>query len=116
MFKHNKENYLQHKVNNCKYYDRKKDYYNEFKTISKDWIKKTIKEQFNRCYYCHAVMTYGEGYTNKTDITVERIDNNEAHNKDNCVMACLKCNNWRGNNCSSDEFLVMIGALINYSK
>lgn len=116
MLEYNKESYIQHKVNNCKYYDRKKDYYDDFKTINKSWIKKTINQQFNRCYYCHIVMTYGEGITSKTDITIERIKNDEPHNRDNCVIACLKCNNWRGNNCKAEEFVVMVEALINFNK
>lgn len=107
------QNYIQHKVHNCKHYDRKRGFYDEINTVDKDWIMKQVGEQFNRCHYCKTRMTYGDSANNKTDITVERIDNSIPHNKNNSLLACLKCNTWRSDNCSSKEWVVMIEALYN---
>jgi hypothetical protein len=106
-------NYVQHKVHNCKHYDRKRGFYDEIRTVTKEWILEQVMEQFNRCHYCKTQMTYGDGPTNKTDITVERIDNSHPHNKRNCILACLNCNTWRSDNCSSEEWVVMMEALHN---
>ncbi|KAA6357628.1 MAG: hypothetical protein EZS28_046845 [Streblomastix strix] len=45
----------------------------------------------NKCCYFHAK------FTNVNKPTLERIDNNIAHTKDNCKLACQLCNSTRSN-------------------
>ncbi|KAA6362242.1 MAG: hypothetical protein EZS28_042231, partial [Streblomastix strix] len=45
----------------------------------------------NKCCYCNAK------FTNVNKPTLERIDNNIAHTKDNCKLACQLCNSTRSN-------------------
>ncbi|KAA6397570.1 MAG: hypothetical protein EZS28_006900 [Streblomastix strix] len=45
----------------------------------------------NKCCYCQAK------FTNVNKPTLERIDNNIAHTKDNCKLACQLCNSTRSN-------------------
>ena len=99
--------YVQHKVHNAKHYDRRRGFYDPVQAVDKQWILHQMKTQFNRCGYCLDKMTSGESPSSKTDLTVERLDNSKAHNKDNCILSCMKCNTWRSDNCSSEEWEVM---------
>lgn len=46
-----------------------------------------------KCFYCREdVMIVYENVRDPRQWTLERIDNSLGHNRDNCVIACLKCN------------------------
>ena len=50
-----------------------------------------------KCYYCKkdCLITY-ENVRENTQWTLDRINNDKGHNKDNVVISCLKCNLKRG--------------------
>ncbi|KAA6373464.1 MAG: hypothetical protein EZS28_031009 [Streblomastix strix] len=55
----------------------------------------------NKCCYCQAK------FTSVNKPTLERIDNNIAHTKDNCKLACKLCNSTRSNK-DADVAKIMI--------
>tara|TARA_A100001015_G_scaffold279923_1_gene341544 strand:+ start:2291 stop:2827 length:537 start_codon:yes stop_codon:yes gene_type:complete len=57
--------------------------------IDKKFLKELIKNNLN-CYYCNIEFNYIEKCQDY--ITLERLNNNLPHTKDNCTLACLKCN------------------------
>jgi hypothetical protein len=68
------------------------------------------KLQDFECFYCYCVLLYGNDIDrrkNPDSITIERISNHIGHEFDNCVLACLGCNNIRGNR--SFDTMVMYG-------
>ena len=74
--------------------DIKKNRYVPENFIDQQWVLDTQKAQRDLCYYCDLLMLYGEGVnrtTNRMGLTVERLDNNRGHNKDNCVLCHKKC-------------------------
>ena len=61
--------------------------------INVDWITSTLKKQCNTCYICKN--TFNWSTTNNgmnTNMTVDRMDNSQDHNKNNCKLACIQCN------------------------
>jgi hypothetical protein len=62
--------------------------------ITKEWIHETLEIQQNLCIYCSCLMLFGEGVcrTDPNGLTIERKDNQLAHIKENCVLACARCN------------------------
>lgn len=84
---------LQNKIRGYKYQDKK---HGEMITKQSINLMDTIEMLFHsklRCYYCrHRIFIL---YNNKYDDyqwTLDRIDNTIGHNKENCVVSCLKCN------------------------
>ena len=52
----------------------------------------TLKE-CNQCYMCKKSFSLDIiDSVVKSDITADRIDNKLAHTKNNCKLACVKCN------------------------
>ncbi|KAA6398849.1 MAG: hypothetical protein EZS28_005627 [Streblomastix strix] len=66
----------------------RRDTTNNVTTIDMDYFNQMIT---NKCSYCNAK------FTNVNKPTLERIDNNIAHTKDNCKLACQLCNSTRSN-------------------
>jgi hypothetical protein len=58
-----------------------------------------------KCYYCkNQILVLYDMSREMTQWTVDRIDNNQGHNRDNYHIACLKCNLDRRRQ-SDDKFL-----------
>ena len=74
--------------------------------ITVDHIVAIMKAQDGCCYfYCGVDMVYGSGVDRRTDgdaVTLERVDSNQAHVVDNCIMACSSCNASKGHNIPFD--------------
>jgi len=73
--------------------DRKHDKYNPEKFITKSFLS----DEFDRCISSGASCWYCDKKMNLIDyrpdfITLERLNNEEGHNTDNCVFACFSCN------------------------
>jgi hypothetical protein len=91
--------YYLYEENNNK---RKKKYrwkkiLNEKKLISyEECLEKLVISKL-KCYYCrkNCLITY-ENVRENTQWTLDRINNDKGHNKDNVVISCLKCNLKRG--------------------
>jgi hypothetical protein len=62
--------------------------------IDVQFLKDQAELQDNRCVYCNLVMASGIGISraDSLGLTVQRIDNTQPHTKQNCVLACYKCN------------------------
>ena len=63
--------------------------YNPDNYIDYDFIKEMVINN-PCCCYCDVVLTYNEYAQNMCSI--ERIDNNKCHSKDNVKISCLSCN------------------------
>lgn len=67
--------------------------YNEEDYINTEWLLNRLNELGNKCSYCDKdlkLMNY-EQY-DKDQFSVDRIDNNLPHIKNNCDICCLICN------------------------
>ena len=73
--------------------DKQKHKYDEQQHITLSQLLDKLKESELKCYYCgKEVMLL---YTKKKEArqwTLERLNNNLGHYKDNTCIACLKCN------------------------
>ena len=105
----NKE-YLKHirnKLSAYKQQDIKKDKYeyNEEKFISLEQTLELLKKSKMKCYYCdkNLYILYNIVRQNQ-QWTLDRVDNNQGHNYDNVLIACLECN-IRRKLCIKDHFL-----------
>ena len=85
------EKSLHYKINGYKSQDKRKKRKCLLITIE-ELIEKILISKLN-CYYCKQKMLLL--YTMKRDPrqwTLDRINNNEGHSKENTVIACLQCN------------------------
>mgnify|MGYP005839454159 CR=1 FL=1 len=88
---------IKNKLSAYKQQDKKNEMLNEEKFIDMEDVKELLKASNLYCYYCRKEV-YILYNTSKqgNQWTLDRIDNNLGHNKDNCVVSCLKCNLDRG--------------------
>ena len=81
--------------------------------IDKEFLLQQQKDQHNCCFYCMKKMVsanpcdadfipYAENR-----LSIERVDNDLPHVKDNCLLACLGCNRQRNNRYSFEDFYVL---------
>jgi hypothetical protein len=93
--------FIKHKLNSYQQQDlkQKRDTLN----ISyDDTIEKLLKCKL-KCYYCkHSVNVFYKLPRDKSQWTLDRIDNSINHSKDNVVISCLGCNIKRGKKNSQD--------------
>lgn len=92
--------YFNMKVENYKTQDNKaKREFNKVDYINEEWINNKIEECNYICMYCKKHMElYIDEYSNvKSNITVDRINNNLSHIKLNSQICCLNCNRIKGN-------------------
>jgi hypothetical protein len=84
---------IERKISSYKQQDLLKNKYNESLFIDLDCILKKIIETDMQCFYCNSqVVVLYEIVRELTQWSVDRINNDEGHNKDNFVIACLNCN------------------------
>ena len=74
--------------------------------ITVDRIEWLMNAQDGCCYfYCGCEMLFGRDVnpkSNKDAVTLERIDSNQAHVADNCILACRSCNSSKRHNVPFD--------------
>ena len=78
-----------------KLHDKKyKRTYAEEYYIDPDFLIERRKKRNNQCIYCGIPL---QSFNRKrfNGVTVQRLNNRLAHIKDNCVIACFQCNNFR---------------------
>jgi hypothetical protein len=63
--------------------------------IDTEYLFVLQNKQQNRCYYCAENMSWTERRKNLLGLTLERLDNDLPHYKNNCVLACKQCNSKR---------------------
>lgn len=84
---------LKKKISSYKQQDLKKKKYNVDNFINEgELIEKLVISKL-KCYYCkQPVLLIYEFLREKSQWTLDRIDNSKQHSDCNCVVACLKCN------------------------
>jgi len=60
--------------------------------ITVEWIEAQLKAQNGCCTHCDCLLNKEHIQRDPLNISIDRIDNNMAHNKDNCVLSCNRCN------------------------
>jgi len=89
---------VQTKMNSYLKQDEQKNRIDEEKPLLLNDIYELLIESHMKCYYCkHEVYIYYEKYRDKSQWTLERINNDLGHFKSNCVISCLECNLQRRN-------------------
>jgi hypothetical protein len=79
------------KLNGCKREDTKKS--REF-NIDEDYVKQLLEQQEYKCANCNVKMKMEwEDAFDKEQFSINRINNNIGHIKDNCNITCWYCNN-----------------------
>jgi glutaredoxin-related protein len=84
---------INHKIASYRSQDVIKNLYNEDKFIKFEDILEKMMESELKCYYCKDIMIVLYDIVREMkQWTVDRIDNDNGHNKDNFYLACLECN------------------------
>jgi len=84
---------IERKISSYKQQDLIKNKYNEPLFIDVECIIKKLTETEMQCFYCNCqVLVLYEIVRELTQWSVDRINNDEGHNKNNFVIACLNCN------------------------
>lgn len=84
---------IKNKIQGYKQQDKKNRCFDTHFFISLDDVISMLISSRLKCYYCknNTVILYNKSkQTNQW--TLDRIDNNQGHNRENCVISCLKCN------------------------
>jgi hypothetical protein len=80
-------------ISSSKFYDKKYKRYTGNDYVDKNFLIAQKKKQKTKCFYCSVKMTKRNGKkVNPTRMTIERIDNDIEHNKENCILSCWSCN------------------------
>jgi len=87
------EKELERKIHGYKSQDIKKEIYDPTLLITlADTIEKLLPTRL-QCFYCKtAIVLLYKNVREPTQWTLDRIDNDKCHSKENTVVACLKCN------------------------
>jgi len=64
---------------------------NDKKYIDCEWVLTQMKKQYSSCSYCHNIIEI-DSLNDNEKLSIDRIKNEFAHNKNNCVLSCLHCN------------------------
>jgi hypothetical protein len=101
------------KLNSYKSQDVKKNIYDTNLFVTYDDLIEKIKESNLKCYYCcdNIFILYEIVRENK-QWTLDRINNDEGHNKENIVISCLQCNLKRRDT-NSNKFLFTKQLILN---
>lgn len=84
---------IQSKINGYKNQDKKKKIFSSDKFVDIDFILNLLKENEFKCYYCkNNVKVLYKLVRESSQWSIERINNEFGHNKDNVTIACLDCN------------------------
>jgi hypothetical protein len=84
---------INRKLNGYKNQDKKKEVYDDYYFIKKEELIEKLVVSKLKCYYCkkNCKLMY-KNVREKAQWTLDRIDNDQGHNKDNVVICCLDCN------------------------
>ena len=84
---------IQQKLSSYTSQDITKNKYNKEEFINNNEVLQLMIDSENKCFYCkEKVYVLYENVREPKQWTLERIDNEEGHNKKNVVISCLYCN------------------------
>lgn len=84
---------LKSKIQNYKQQDKKHNFYDPDFFISLEKICELLISSKLKCYYCkQTIYILYNNSKQESQWTLDRIENDQGHNEDNCVISCLKCN------------------------
>jgi hypothetical protein len=84
---------IQQKLSGYRSQDIKKKKYDVSQFIKNDKVLQIMIESENLCFYCkEKVHVLYENVREPKQWTLERMDNDQGHNSNNVVIACLGCN------------------------
>jgi len=87
------QQHIMQKLNGYKAQDVKKEFHDPEKFADVEYVIQMLEESSNSCYYCkESVQVLYENVREPKQWSLDRIYNNQGHNKGNLVIACLKCN------------------------
>lgn len=96
---------IKKKISGYKNQDIKKELYNSSLFINYEEIIELLVKSKLICHYCGLkVFVLYKNQKDPKQWTLDRIDNEKGHNKDNLVISCLDCNIRRGR-LNKDKFL-----------
>ena len=96
---------IKKKINGYKCQDLKKNMYSREEFIDYEVLIQKLVESKLNCFYCNnkCYLIYDK-VRQQNQWTLDRINNDYGHNKNNLVISCLKCNLQR-RNIDKDKFL-----------
>lgn len=96
---------IKKKITGYKAQDLKKNIYSEKDFVNYDKVVQKLVESKLTCFYCNnnCYLIYDK-VRQLNQWTLDRINNDYGHNKNNLVISCLKCNLQR-RNIDKDKFL-----------
>ena len=84
---------LRKKRNAYKRQDTKSECWDEYHFITEERIVELLVASKMLCHYCRSQLyLLYEKVREPKQWTLDRIDNDQGHNMENCVIACLACN------------------------
>jgi hypothetical protein len=91
------EKSIKKKIKGYENQDKKKDILNKKKLINYNDLLEVLVISKLKCYYCKCdcLLMY-DSVREKKQWTLDRLDNDQGHNRDNIVIACLECNLKKG--------------------
>ena len=88
---------IEKKIKGYENQDIKKDKLNKNKLIKYEDLLEILVISKLKCYYCkcNCLLMY-DNVREKKQWTLDRLNNDEGHNRDNVVVSCLECNLKKG--------------------
>jgi len=85
--------HISQKLNGYKSQDVKKGLFDTDRFVDKQYVLELLEKSSNICYYCNThVQVLYENVREPKQWSLDRIFNDQGHNKENLVIACLDCN------------------------
>jgi hypothetical protein len=85
--------HISQKLNGYKSQDVKKGLFDADRFVDKPYVLDLLSKSSNKCYYCNMnVLVLYENVREPKQWSLDRIFNDQGHNKENLVIACLDCN------------------------
>ena len=85
--------HIAQKLNGYKSQDTKKGFYDPARFANKEYVLQLLMDSSNICYYCKdSVQVLYENVREPKQWSLDRIYNDQGHNKENLMIACLSCN------------------------